>query len=203
MDPTCNRQYRERGSLGVAAASHAIGAGGGERLAYSPRGAKPCQPYCPGPRSLSGNEYADAADHCVTVCQGARGGFRSALAVQLGSLIGDVVWAVVGLVGVGLLIQLDSLRTPISIASVIYLIWLSWEAWRASRSKLSVNSIEEGNDCRRAFQAGSLLSLTNPQHVAYWAAMGSALAGLIPVRGVRRPRVPPGWRQPTARVGGR
>ena len=33
-----------------------------------------------------------------TVRQGTRGGFRLALAVQLGSLVGDGVWALVGLV---------------------------------------------------------------------------------------------------------
>ncbi|PYR24022.1 MAG: chemotaxis protein, partial [Acidobacteria bacterium] len=45
-----------------------------------------------------------------TVRQGVRGGFRSALAVQLGSLVGDALWAVVGLTGVGLLLRLESLR---------------------------------------------------------------------------------------------
>jgi chemosensory pili system protein ChpE len=121
----------------------------------------------------------------LTIRQGARGGFRLALAVQLGSLVGDVVWAVIGLVGVGLLIQLDSLRTPISIAGVTYLIWLAWEAWRASRGEFVVCATDEQVDRRGAFRAGAFLSLTNPQHIAYWAAMGSALAGL----GVRAPTV--------------
>lgn len=121
----------------------------------------------------------------LTIRQGARGGFRSALAVQFGSLVGDVVWAIVGLVGVGLLVQLDSLRTPISAASILYLIWLAREAWRASRNEFAVNAAEDRVNHRGAFRAGALLSLTNPQHVAYWAAMGSALAGL----GVTEPTI--------------
>ena len=52
-----------------------------------------------------------------TVRQGVQGGFRSALAVQIGSLVGDAVWAVVGLVGVGLLLRLEWLRAPIGVAS--------------------------------------------------------------------------------------
>ena len=74
-----------------------------------------------------------------TVRQGVRGGFRSALAVQLGSLVGDALWAVVGLIGVGLLLRLESLRMPTGIASVIYLSWLAWNAWQASRGEVAVN----------------------------------------------------------------
>ena len=119
-----------------------------------------------------------------TVRQGVRGGFRAALAVQIGSLAGDAVWAVVGLVGVGLLLQLERLRTPIGIGSVIYLSWLAWQAWQASRGEFSVRA-EQGGGHRQAMRSGMLLALTNPQNVAYWAAMGSALGAL----GVKEPTV--------------
>ena len=119
-----------------------------------------------------------------TVRQGVRSGFRAALAVQVGSLAGDVIWAVVGLAGVGLLLHLDPLRTPITIVSVAYLLWLAGSAWRSSRGEFALMA---GGDRahRRALRSGVLLSLTNPQHVAYWAAMGSALTGL----GVKAPTV--------------
>ena len=118
-----------------------------------------------------------------TVRQGVRGGFRSALAVQLGSLAGDVVWAVAGLVGVGLLLRLESLRTPISIASVVYLLWLARHAWQASRGEFSVRSTDDDIDHQQAMRSGVLLSLTNAQNVAYWAAIGSALGAM----GVKQP----------------
>jgi excisionase family DNA binding protein len=51
----------------------------------------------------------------ATLRHGVRGGFRPALAVQIGSLVGDALWAVLGLAGVGLLATLESLRTPMSI----------------------------------------------------------------------------------------
>src|SRR4029077_20694601 len=110
-----------------------------------------------------------------TVRQGVRGGFRSAISVQLGSLVGDALWAVVGLVGVGLLLQLAWLRTPISVASVVYLSWLGWNAWQASRGEFALNA---ETDHRDALRSGVLLSLTNPQNVAYWAALGSALGSV-------------------------
>ena len=110
-----------------------------------------------------------------TVRQGVRGGFRSAIAVQFGSLVGDALWAVVGLVGVGLLLQSERLRTPISVASVVYLSWLAWNAWQTSRGEFAISVTLDEIDHRQALRSGVLLSLTNPQNVAYWAALGSAL----------------------------
>ena len=118
-----------------------------------------------------------------TLRQGVRGGFRSALAVQFGSLAGDLIWAVVGLVGVGFLLQLESLRTPISLGSAAYLLWLARSAWRASREEFAVNLPGTSVDHHRAMRSGVWLSLTNAQNVAYWAAIGTALGGL----GVKAP----------------
>lgn len=112
-----------------------------------------------------------------TVRQGVHGGFRPALAVQVGSLVGDALWAVLGLVGIGLLLQLDWLRLPIGLAGVAYLLWLARDAWRAASQEFS---LELGGQVqrRRALKAGALLSVTNPQNVAYWAAIGSAMGAV-------------------------
>jgi chemosensory pili system protein ChpE len=118
----------------------------------------------------------------ATVRHGVGGGFRPALAVQLGSLAGDAVWAVLGLAGVGFLVRLDWLRAPIAYGGIVYLLWLAYEAWEASAQQFSVDlGATRRSD---ALRAGVLLSLTNPQNVAYWAAMGSALGAV----GVRQPR---------------
>ena len=119
-----------------------------------------------------------------TVRRGVRDGFRPALAVQIGSLAGDALWAVLGLAGVGLLLQLPSVRTPIGIAGAIYLVWLAWESWQASTDRFAVRatSVEAS---RSALRSGILLSLTNPQNVGYWAALGSALGAV----GVEEPGV--------------
>ncbi|MES2300912.1 MAG: chemotaxis protein, partial [Pseudomonadota bacterium] len=44
--------------------------------------------------------------------------------MQVGSIAGDAAWAVVGLVSIGLLLQLDALRVPVGVAGSIYLLWL-------------------------------------------------------------------------------
>src|SRR2546427_6082300 len=113
-----------------------------------------------------------------TVRQGVRGGFRSALAVQLGSLVGDALWAVVGLIGVGLLLRLESLRMPTGIASVIYLSWLAWNAWQASRGEVAVCAAFDEVDRHEALRSRVFLSLTNPQTRPHSAAMGNALRAI-------------------------
>jgi chemosensory pili system protein ChpE/L-lysine exporter family protein LysE/ArgO len=118
-----------------------------------------------------------------TVRRGVRGGFRPAFAVQIGSLTGDALWAILGLAGVGLLLQLSWLRGPVGIAGVAYLLWLAWDTWRASTTELKLNSSDVGDRSQMALRSGIVLSLTNPQNVAYWAALGSALGAL----GVQNP----------------
>jgi chemosensory pili system protein ChpE/L-lysine exporter family protein LysE/ArgO len=113
-----------------------------------------------------------------TVCRGARGGFRLAIGVQVGSIVGDAVWAALGLLSIALLLELEPLRVPIGIAGAAYLLWLAWDAWRSARHEFSMGGADVAGSRQEALRAGLLLSLTNPQHLAYWAAVGSALGSL-------------------------
>lgn len=121
---------------------------------------------------------APGAVFAETVRQGMRGGYRAALAVQIGSLVGDAAWAVLGLIGVGLLLQLEALRWPVGMAGVAYLSWLAWDSWKAASHEFSVAPAQAASSQRKALKAGAVLSLTNPQNVAYWAAMGSAMGAV-------------------------
>lgn len=64
---------------------------------------------------------APGAVFAETLRQSFKGGFRPALLVQIGSLAGDAVWAIIGLAGVGLLLQLEALKLPVGIAGLLYL----------------------------------------------------------------------------------
>lgn len=122
---------------------------------------------------------APGAVFAETVRQGARHGFRGALHVQLGSLLGDATWAVAGLLGVGLLLQVETLRLPVGVLGAAYLLWLSWDSWKSARS--GADTVSAGSTTPpsgRALRAGMVLSMTNPQNVAYWAALGSALGAV-------------------------
>ena len=109
-----------------------------------------------------------------TVRHGARGGYRAALAVQLGSLAGDALWAILGLLGVGLLFRAEAIRLPVGIAGALYLLWLACDSWRESNQVFSIDA--GGMSSGRPFRSGVALSITNPQNVAYWAALGSAMS---------------------------
>ena len=121
---------------------------------------------------------APGAVFAETVRQGVRGGFQPALAVQLGSLVGDALWAALGLLGVGLLLQLEALRMPIGISSAAYLLWLARDSWQAVRREFSLETGACSTSDAHAFHAGVLLSVTNPQNLAYWAAIGSTMGAI-------------------------
>jgi len=120
---------------------------------------------------------APGAVFAETVRRGASGGFRPALAVQVGSLVGDATWAVLGLLGVGLLLQVDALRWPVGLAGAAYLLWLAWDSWKAASVAFHVADASPAQT-RSALRSGVVLSMTNPQNIAYWAALGSALGSL-------------------------
>lgn len=116
-----------------------------------------------------------------TLRRGLQGGYRSALAVQIGSLVGDASWALLGLLGIGLLLQLDFLRVPLGLAGAVYLLYLAWDSWQSASQIISLQSVETVTGS--AAGSGALLSLSNPQNIAFWAAIGSALGSL----GIERP----------------
>ncbi|UUY09236.1 LysE family translocator [Pseudomonas sp. J452] len=113
-----------------------------------------------------------------TLRRGLTGGFRPALLVQLGSLIGDALWALIGLSSLALLLAEDHVRLPLTLASAVYLAWLGVQglrdAWQPPQG-----GAEGGNQARNAFGAGALLSLSNPKNIVFWGALGSALAGIV------------------------
>lgn len=128
---------------------------------------------------------APGAVFAKTISEGAKGGFKPALAVQVGSLVGDALWAILGLLGIGLLLQLDVIRTPVAIAGIAYLLWLAWDNWQEAKTEFSVGEIDDNPLVKKALRDGMMLSLTNPQNIAYWAALGSAMGAV----GVANPDV--------------
>jgi chemosensory pili system protein ChpE len=112
-----------------------------------------------------------------TLRRAAQGGFRPALAVQFGSLAGDATWAALGLAGAGVLMQSAALRLPVGLAGAAYLLWLARDAWRAASQGAAT---DDGRHQRpgSALRSGIALSMTNPQNIGFWAALGSALGAL-------------------------
>jgi chemosensory pili system protein ChpE len=119
---------------------------------------------------------APGAVFAETVRQGARGGYKPALAVQFGSLVGDATWALLGLAGIGLLLRLDWLRVPVGVAGVLYLLYLAWDSWKTAKKEFSIGNGATAQ--KNALRSGITLSLTNPQNVAYVAALSTSMGAL-------------------------
>ena len=112
-----------------------------------------------------------------TIKRGINGGFFPALYVQIGSLAGDALWAILGLLGIGVLLNIDILKYPLSIIGIIYLIYLAYDSFISSNikyEKIVVSKSIKNN----ALKSGIFLSITNPQNIAYWAALGSSFGAL-------------------------
>lgn len=121
---------------------------------------------------------APGAVFAETIRRSLDGGYRPALAVQFGSLVGDAVWAILGLAGIGILLQSDALRVPVGIGGALYLAWLAYESWRDSAATPPEPGAGADRATSGALRSGVILSLSNPQNVAYWAALGSAFGAL-------------------------
>jgi chemosensory pili system protein ChpE len=72
-------------------------------------------------------------------------------------------------------------------------VWLAWDAWQEANKEFSVqNNVNTSH--QKALRSGILLSITNPQNVAYWAALGSAMGAV----GVTDPTLPKNSDHPPA-----
>ncbi len=121
---------------------------------------------------------APGAVFAETIRRSLDGGYRPALAVQVGSLVGDAAWAILGLAGIGILLQSETLKVPVGIGGALYLGWLAYDSWRDSAATPPEPGEATSDATSGALRSGVILSLSNPQNVAYWAALGSAFGAL-------------------------
>src|SRR5690606_16812291 len=121
-----------------------------------------------------------------SVRRGMRGGFRAALAVQIGSLAGDLLWAVLGLTGAGVLFALPYVTTPLALLGAVLLAWIAVQALQDALSPMPAFDPERALEkSHSALATGAALSLSNPMNVTYWTGLGGTVTAL----GVANP----GW----------
>ncbi|MGH4000175.1 MAG: LysE family transporter [Pseudonocardiaceae bacterium] len=110
--------------------------------------------------------------------RGVRGGFAPALAVQVGSLVGDAVWAVLGLAGVAALMTLDGIRVPLTLLGAIALAWLGYQGLRDAIRPRPAEQ-QDGPTSGAALRIGMVLSLGNPMNIVYWAGAATTVSAVI------------------------
>lgn len=118
--------------------------------------------------------------------RGIKGGYRPALGVQIGSLVGDFVWAVLGLLGAAALFTLPYVEIPLALFGAALLACLAWSTLKDGLGPMPGFDPDVGIDAARsAFGIGAALSLSNPMNITYWAGLGGTITAL----GVANP----GW----------
>jgi threonine/homoserine/homoserine lactone efflux protein len=109
--------------------------------------------------------------------QGIKGGFIPALAVQIGSLAGDGLWVILGLLGVAALVTIPAVVVPLMICGALLLGGLAWQSLRDSTQPMpGLDTSASFSESRGALAIGAALSISNPLNVVYWAALGGTIA---------------------------
>jgi threonine/homoserine/homoserine lactone efflux protein len=110
-----------------------------------------------------------------TIRRGLRGGFSPALNVQLGSIIGDFMWFMLAMIGVGQLAQIVVIRGALAVVGVGLLLYLGA---CGIRDAFKSAKLEQGGTIdpkRGAFRSGMAISIANPMAIGYWLSIGGTL----------------------------
>lgn len=100
-------------------------------------------------------------------------GFRPALMVELGSLVGDATWAIIALLGLAVLMQYTVAKIALGLFGVYFLLKLAWGALQDARvGGMPQTTLQSG--ARGDFAIGAVLSLSNPYAVGFWLSLGGS-----------------------------
>lgn len=117
-------------------------------------------------------------------------GFRSAVAMHAGVVLGDVLFLLLAIYGLSAIsVALGKFFYLVKLAGGAYLIWLGWRLWTAEPVSLdaasgsaSVNGPPTGPSARRRygrdFSAGLLITLGNPKVILFYAGFLPAFMDL-------------------------
>ncbi len=110
-----------------------------------------------------------------TIRRGLRGGFSPALNVQLGSVIGDFLWFMIALIGLGQLAQIAVIRSALAIVGVGLLLYLGFCGIRDAFKAAKLDHGGAIDTKQGAFRSGMAISIANPMAVGYWLSIGGTL----------------------------
>ena len=116
---------------------------------------------------------APGAVNTEALRRGLARGFRPALLVELGALIGDSTWAALALTGTAFLVRNRSVGLLLGVVGACFLLRLAWsalqEAWAGGLPRA------QGRTARGDFATGTFFSLANPFALAFWTGIGGGM----------------------------
>lgn len=126
-----------------------------------------------------GVAYAAAPGVVNTEClrRGFQSGFRAAVLVQVGALLGDGVWALIAFSGLAALSGTTSLLDVIGLAGGLFLGKIAIDALRDA---ISGRALHDGASESSPLRTGLIFGLANPAAIAFWSGLGG---GMLSSRG--------------------
>jgi threonine/homoserine/homoserine lactone efflux protein len=118
---------------------------------------------------------APGAVNTEALRRGVTHGARSAFLVEAGSLIGDSLWAVLGVTGVALFAHALAIQITLGIAGGCFLLRMGWLALHEAFVRRDIN-ITTTATTRGNFSTGAVFGLANPVGLAFWSGLGSSVA---------------------------
>lgn len=108
---------------------------------------------------------------------GCTGGFRRAFGVEMGSIVGDMSWAVLALAGLAAVWDNDAARMSLAIIGASFLLYLAYQGLMDARRKdmVEVNAPKGHTD----FVTGVIMSFANPFQIPFWIGIGSTAIAII------------------------
>lgn len=116
---------------------------------------------------------APGAVNTEALRRGLKKGFMPSFLVQIGALLGDLVWAVVGLTGVALVFHFLAVQIILGIAGVAFLLRMAWMSFLDARKPMNLTHSEKE---QRGFLTGIVFSIANPFGIAFWGGIGGGFA---------------------------
>ncbi len=103
------------------------------------------------------------------VAQGLAYGFRSSIGLNLGIVLGDIIFLLFAIFGLTAIAQfLGSLFLIVKFAGGGYLIWLGWKMWKKEPKTFKAAQEVEKRSFKKSFWAGLLLTLGNPKVILFY-----------------------------------
>ncbi|MCY0876179.1 MAG: LysE family transporter [Firmicutes bacterium] len=118
---------------------------------------------------------APGAVNTEALRRGLQRGFAPAFLVQLGALLGDLVWAVIGLTGVALVFHFLPVQIILGIVGVTFLLRMAWLSFLDARKPIDL-TLDSNKKEQRDFTTGIIFSLANPFGIAFWGGIGGGFA---------------------------
>ncbi len=104
------------------------------------------------------------------------GGVRPGILIGLGAALVDVVYAALGVAGVGTLLAIDVINITVGVVGALVLGWIGVTILRAAFvvARSGPQTASEGTAPAKAFRTAVFATAANPATIAYWGATFAA-----------------------------